>query len=120
MYLIEAEANYFLNDERCAQCIKSTDRRYGEDPGYNPTATGTDLLDEIKFYRAVELWGEGFDWFDMKRWGDTISRSQYSAGGNFIEALARTITPQENNQWTWRLPLRETDYNKGIGGPLPE
>jgi hypothetical protein len=69
------------------------------------------LLDEIKFYRAIELWGEGFDWFDAKRWGDAISRTSTDNGGNFIAALAVTISPESGNKWTWKLPQRETDYN---------
>ncbi|MDR0394533.1 MAG: RagB/SusD family nutrient uptake outer membrane protein [Tannerella sp.] len=121
MYLIEAEAKYFRNNIAGAQeALNELTADSGRDPQYNCTATGGDLLDEIKRYRAIELWGEGFDWFDYKRWGDRIVRHEYAVGGNFIPALATTINPEENNKWTWRIPLRETDYNKAIGGALPE
>ncbi|WP_232789204.1 hypothetical protein [Sphingobacterium sp. UDSM-2020] len=60
------------------------------------------------------FWGEGFDWFDMKRWGDPIIRNAHANGGNFLTSLAVTINPQDKNKWTWSIPLRESDYNKGL------
>jgi hypothetical protein len=121
MYLIEAEAKYFQNDIAGAQkALNELTANSGRDPQYNCAITGEDLFNEIKRYRAIELWGEGFDWFDCKRWGDKIARYEHANGGNFIAALAKTINPEENNKWTWRIPLKEIDYNKAIGGALPE
>lgn len=113
MYLIEAEAKYFQNkpESEIQTLLVNLTAGSGRDPNYTCTKTGTDLLDEIKLYRAIELWGEGFDWFDMKRWGDPISRKEYAAGGNFITQLAVSIAPDANNKWTWKIPQRETDYN---------
>ena len=34
------------------------------DAEYNCTKTGADLLNEVKFYRRLDLWGEGQNWFD--------------------------------------------------------
>lgn len=117
MYLIEAEADYFLNNESGAQeALNALTRDTGRDPAYNCTATGEDLMEEIKRYRAIELWGEGFEWFDLKRWRDTIERKSFADGGNFITVLAVTIDPDDNNRWTWRIPTRETDYNHAITG----
>ncbi len=115
MYLIEAEANYFLNNEKAAQAsLNALTRDSGRDKDYNCTATGTALLDEIKLYRRIELYGEGFNWFDLKRWGDSLSRASTNNGGNYIAALAVSYGPQERNNWTWVIPSRETDYNKLI------
>ncbi len=112
MYLIEAEANYFLKNEKAAQASLNTlTRDSGRDKGYNCTATGTALLDEIKLYRKIELFGEGFNWFDLKRWGDSLDRTSTEKGGNYITALAVSYGPQERNNWTWVIPSRETDYN---------
>nr|MBP6064221.1 RagB/SusD family nutrient uptake outer membrane protein [Bacteroidales bacterium] len=60
------------------------------------------------------LWGEGFDWFDLKRWGDSVQRKNFASGGNFVATLDVTIQPNEANKWTWMIPQRETDYNKAI------
>ena len=115
MYLIEAEADYFLNNPTGVQSLLvELTQSTGRDPNYTCTKTGVDLLNEIKFYRAVELWGEGFDWFDMKRWGDPIIRHTYEQGGNFTATLAVTVQPQDANKWTWKIPVRETDYNKDV------
>ncbi|EFK58355.1 RagB/SusD family nutrient uptake outer membrane protein [Sphingobacterium spiritivorum] len=116
MYLIEAEAKYFQNKpaSEVQTVLNNLTAKSGRDAQYNATATGEDLLKEIKKYRAIELWGEGFDWFDMKRWGDSIDRKIYANGGNFITDLAKVITPEKNNKWTWRIPLRESDYNGAL------
>lgn len=115
MYLIEAEANYFLKNEKAAQAsLNALTKDSGRDKEYNCTATGTALLDEIKLYRKIELFGEGFNWFDLKRWGDTLNRTSTEKGGNYITALAVSYGPQDRNNWTWVIPSRETDYNKLI------
>ncbi|MBO5539577.1 MAG: RagB/SusD family nutrient uptake outer membrane protein [Muribaculaceae bacterium] len=115
MYLIEAEAEYMQNNTSAAQAALVTlNKTSGRDPEYNCTATGTALLDEIKMYRRIELWGEGFDWFDMKRWKDTMVRHNPNEGGNFLATLAITVGPMERNEWTFMIPTRETDYNKAV------
>ncbi len=115
MYLIEAEADYFLNDpEGARDALVELNAGSERDPSYTCTKTGDDLLEEIKFYRAVELWGEGFDWFDLKRWGDSVERNTYANGGNFITTLAVTYGPTEKNNWTWMIPEKETDYNSAL------
>ncbi len=115
MYLIEAEANYFLKNEKAAQAsLNALTRDSGRDKEYNCTATGTALLDEIKLYRRIELFGEGFNWFDLKRWGDSLNRTSTEKDGNYIAALAVSYSPQDRNNWTWVIPSRETDYNKLI------
>jgi len=113
MYLIEAEAKYRQGkpDAGVQNLLVALNNTSGRNTSYTCTQTGAALLDEIKLYRAIELWGEGFDWFDMKRWNDPINRKTYANGGNFITSLAVTITPDANNKWTWKLPLKETDFN---------
>ena len=121
MYLIEAEAKFYTSKETEAQqLLIALNKDSGRDPSYTCTKTGTDLLEEIKTYRAVELWGEGFDWFDLKRWGDSIKRTSYLDGGNFISTLAVTYGPTEKNNWVWKIPEKETDYNKALSGVIAE
>jgi hypothetical protein len=113
MYLIEAEAKYFQNKPATdiQNLLIALNKTSGRDPGYTNSKTGVDLLKEIKKYRAIELWGEGFDWFDMKRWNDPIVRKLNADGGNFNTSSGITIAPTANNKWTWKLPLKETDIN---------
>ena len=115
MYLIEAEADYFLSKPAAAKdLLEELTAGTGRDESYKCTATGGALLDKIKFYRRVELWGEGFNWFDLKRWGDTLVRKGTSDGGNYLDVLAVTIKPEETNGWVWAIPQRETNYNPAI------
>lgn len=116
MLLIEAEAKYFQNKpaSEVQALLVELNKTSGRDANYTTTNTGSTLLSEIKFYRAIELWGEGFDWFDMKRWGDAIVRNTYANGGIYPASLAVTINPSDNNKWTWKIPNKETDYNSLI------
>ena len=114
MLLIEAEANYFLGNSTDAQQnldALNKDRQ----PGYTCTKTGEALLKEIKQYRRLELWGEGFSWFDCKRWNDPVVREGFKDGGNYFSAVAGTYgTNPKDNFWKWIIPNKETDYNLGI------
>ena len=116
MYLIEAEADFYLNKPAAdiQELLIGLNRSSGRNPDYTCTKTGTDLLNEIKLYRKIELWGEGFDWFDYKRWGDTIERHTYDEGGSFIASLAVTIKPEDGNKWQWVIPTKETFYNDSL------
>ena len=118
MILIEAEANYFTNNASAAQNLLNTlNRESGRDPNYTCTSTGADLLNEIKFYRAVELWGEGFDWFDKKRYNDPLVRLSFANGGSFGDAAADNRDVSYGNRWTNVTPLIESESNKAIGDP---
>jgi hypothetical protein len=112
MYLIEAEAQYKLNQtQKAQQLLEELTKNSGRDPNYSCTATGDDLYTEIKRMAQIELWGEGLDWFMMKRWGDTIVHKHFNAGGNFPTSCDGTAGPEVGNKWTWVIPAREKDYN---------
>ncbi|MCR5077973.1 MAG: RagB/SusD family nutrient uptake outer membrane protein [Prevotella sp.] len=115
MVLIEAEANYFLGNTADAQAaLVKLNATTGRNPNYTCTKTGQDLFNEIKDYREVELWGEGFGWSDYKRWNIPIVRHSFAQGGNAHVAVAKTINPDEFNQWTWVVPSAEIDYNSKL------
>jgi hypothetical protein len=112
MYLIEAEAQYqSSNEPRARQLLIELTKDSGRDPAYTCTKTGSDLFDEIKFMAQIELWGEGFDWFMTKRWGDRIVHVSFAQGGNFLADCEGDFGPEAQNQQTWVIPLLETDYN---------
>ena len=108
MYLTEAEADYYLGEYEEARSLLNQLNK-DRDPSYNCTKTGNELLEEIRLYRRFELWGEGFDWFDMKRWKLPIVRHSYSEGGSFYKYFAVTIQPSDANNWVWEVPK---DYVK--------
>lgn len=119
MVLVEAEANYFLNDETAARAaLVELNATSGRNPEYTCDKSGEALWNEIMDYRELELWGEGFAWSDYKRWNRDIVRHSFAEGGNAHISVAKTISASGVNKWTWDVPLNETDYNDelNLGG----
>lgn len=115
MYLIEAEAEYKQNNAvKAQQLLEELTKDSGRDPSYSCSLTGDDLFSEIKRIAQIELWGEGLDWFMMKRWGDPIVHKHFRDGGNFPTSCDGVVEPEAANKWTWIIPARETDYNRAI------
>ena len=115
MVLIEAEANYFLGKEADAiASLVELNATSGRNPSYTCDKSGNELFEEIVAYRGFELWGEGFQWSDFKRWKRPSVRTIISKGGSAHSAIALTINPEDALEWTWQIPLNESDYNKGL------
>jgi starch-binding outer membrane protein, SusD/RagB family len=96
MVLIEAEANYFLGKTAEAQAaLVELNATSGRNPEYTCTKTGEELLSEIQDYRCLELWGEGFEWSDFKRWNKAVVRKSFEEGGNAHPSVAITIKPED-------------------------
>lgn len=116
MLLTEAEAAYMNNDAATAgNCIKEL--MAVRDESYELTATGADLLAEIKLQRKLELWGEGFSWFDYKRWGEAIERKGWDPNdpdnsGFWPSKYAKTYEPDFMHGWRAAIPITEFRYNK--------
>jgi hypothetical protein len=111
MVLIEAEANYFLNNAAAAQAaLVELNATSGRNPAYTCDKTGNDLFTEIRNYRALELFGEGFGYSDYKRWNMDINRKGIANGGSAAPAIAVSIKASDPN-WVWVIPQWETDYN---------
>ncbi|MCM1319333.1 MAG: RagB/SusD family nutrient uptake outer membrane protein [Muribaculaceae bacterium] len=122
MLLYQAEACAELGDAPTAQkLLEKLNTVYN--PNYKCTATGQDLINEIRLYRRIELWGEGFCWFDLKRWNIPLQRKAWEAGnvnsGNWPEPLAVTVPVTQNNGWRYGIPLYERTYNVAITTPIP-
>ena len=111
MYLTEAEALCMQggHDSDVQKLLNTLNANL--DPAYNSTKTGADLLKEVKFYRRLDLWGEGQNWFDFKRWNEPIVRKSISDGGSWHKTFAGTIAPEANYKWTFYIPQKELDYN---------
>jgi hypothetical protein len=87
MHLIEAEARALNGDDAGAQSALFN-LVVTRDPAYTQsTNTGQDLINEIRTHRSIELWGEGFAFYDMKRWNNPLVRdyvgSNHPSFGNF-------------------------------------
>ncbi|MCH5228136.1 MAG: RagB/SusD family nutrient uptake outer membrane protein [Muribaculaceae bacterium] len=116
MGYIVAEAQYMLGNTTEAQEMMNYLNKDVRDPEYDCTLTGDDLLDHIKAYREIELWDEGFSWFDLKRWGDPCVRKAWVEGdpnsGNWGPEV-KSFDPSFNAGWRYSVPESEFLYNKG-------
>jgi hypothetical protein len=122
MYLIEAEAQ-----ARAGQSVAAAAALYplavNRDPSYKlSTKTGQALIDDIMVQRRVELWGEGFRYFDLKRTDSDLDRSgmdnpRVSSTVTYLD-IAYTLfkdRPSKSNQWEYKIPQDEVDVNTKIG-----
>lgn len=121
MCLTEAEAAYELGDEATAKaCLMEINGK--RIPGYTCDKSGTDLRDEIRLCRRIELWGEGFNWMDFKRWNLDIVRTPWVAGettsGNWMINWAHNTPAKCNHGWRMLVPRNEINYNKGVDRTL--
>lgn len=108
MYLIEAEALARQGNANAAQVL--FDVVSPRDPQYSlSTATGQDLLDEIQFYRRIELWGEGHRFKDLKRLNLPLDRTGSNHQPNLVQNLFEV--PAGDLRWTYQIPQREMDAN---------
>ena len=126
MLLIEAEAAWQNGDENTSRQlinelnVKRFSTRNSDGSSYwtDITSSGDQLLDDIKLYRRLELWGEGFNWFDFKRWKEPIIRVAWQSGdtnsGNWPASVAGEYPVELNRGWRYRIPSVEYNYNHAI------
>lgn len=122
MYLYEAEACAMLGETGAAQELLNEINR-PHNPDYTCNVSGQALIDEVRLYRRIELWGEGFCWFDLKRWNIPMERKAWVAGdptsGNMPEGIACVVPVKRNNGWRHGIPISERSYNMAITQPIP-
>lgn len=113
MYLIEAEALARLGGARENEAREVLyELAVARDPAYSlSTNTGQDLIDEIMIQRRVELWGEGFRFYDLKRLNLPLNRN----GGNHDNSLAQKMQePAGTRNWVFLIPRAELEYTLGV------
>ncbi len=114
MYLIKAEALARGGDEANAEqtlteYMQSRDPNYGGPEG--------DLIDEIMFHRRIELWGEGFRFFDLQRTGTALNRITGDDYGYHDGGMANIVELDAGeDDWLFRIPQDEIDANEAITG----
>ena len=117
MKLIEAEAAGMQDLNRGIQLLtafaKTRDPQYvygKHNEAYYNTSTSA-FQNEIWWQRRVELWGEGFATFDIKRLNKGIIRSY--KGTNHLEGARWNVNGLPN--WmVWAFVGTESDYNSGM------
>ncbi|MDR1406717.1 MAG: RagB/SusD family nutrient uptake outer membrane protein [Tannerella sp.] len=108
LYLMEAEALARLGRDAEAQSLL-TAFAITRDPDYKAANTGAALIEEIMTQRRIELWGEGFRWFDLKRLNLPLDRT----GSNFDLSFCSILHVDAGDiGWQWAIPQEELDANE--------
>ncbi|MFD1615438.1 RagB/SusD family nutrient uptake outer membrane protein [Gelatiniphilus marinus] len=118
MYLIEAEAKAMMNDVSGAQSALQA-LGGARDTAFDATAFGTQtaLIDQIKFQRKVELWGEGFGYTDKIRWDEGIDHGANGGSGAAAVLYQDAFVvekPSINDDWIFKIPQAEINANPNI------
>lgn len=132
MYLIKAEAEARSGLDGDAQntlfqLVSTRDNKY-----VKSASAGSDLLAEILLQRRIELWGEGFRFFDLKRLNAPLTRissevtdpaapvnstthivSKYSGHHN-PTLCGVTDVPAGDDRWQYFIPQDEVNSNSLI------
>ncbi|MFT7396319.1 MAG: hypothetical protein ACI96G_001071 [Flavobacterium sp.] len=118
MYLIEAEAKAWMGDATASQALFTLISN--RDPAYvKSTATGQTLVNAIYLQRRLELWGEGFRFYDLKRTNSALNRvgptTVPATTSNHISSVALEFNiPAGDKRWQWLFPRAEINANPAI------
>jgi hypothetical protein len=109
MYLIEAEALARAGNGGQAATVLN-EFASQRDAAFTSTAnTGAALIEEIMIQRRIELWGEGFRFYDLKRLNLPLDRS----GSNHVDqVISGKVTEAAGTiNWQWQIPIAELNAN---------
>jgi hypothetical protein len=111
MFLIEAEAKANLGAADAAKVL--FDLVSKRDPAYVlSTKTGAALLSDIYIQRRIELWGEGFRFFDLKRTNSPLDRT--GAQHNTTITGGVMTVPADDKRWQYLIPISEINLNPSL------
>lgn len=117
MILIRAEAKAHLNDEAGAATVLQP-LMAQRDPRWNKTSV---TVDDVFLQRRIELWGEGFNFFDFKRLNKEVDRA-YEGTNHRTRVWAHHGNAKTTDSslekyavdWTYQIPLQEMQENQLI------
>jgi hypothetical protein len=111
MYLIRAEARALQTGKEALALADLNALRAARINNYVAVVlTGQALVDAIMLERRKELFGEGHQWFDIKRTTRTINRV---ATDNYVTGTPLTLGPAAR-EWEWPIPTPEINANENI------
>lgn len=104
MVLIEAEALARQGQGDAAATVLK-ELMAQRDPSWNKAVVS---VEDVYMQRRLELIGEGFAYFDLKRMRRGIDRNY--EGNNHLDGYAITVSP-DDVVWTYQIPQREIQEN---------
>lgn len=113
MILIKAEGLAMSGKPGEAKTLLETFIQTNRDASYIcPASSATGIQDEIWFQRRIELWGEGFSYFDVMRLKKPVTRVENGVS-SFPDAQKFNISA-EAPILLWLVPKAEIEANAGI------
>lgn len=115
MYLIEAEALARQTQDAAARTVLES-LITTRNPAYSSASfAGATLISEILLQRRIELWGEGFSMFDIKRTHAGLNRA-IGTGNHGAPSLNPVVynLPDASPVFLMRIPQRELDNNPAM------
>lgn len=107
MVLIEAEALAHQGKNADAATVLK-ELMVKRQPSWNKSSVS---VEDVYLQRRIELWGEGFTYFDLKRLNKGIDRTY--EGNNYMPACAISV-PARDKRWTYQIPRSEMQENSMI------
>ncbi|ERI84781.1 SusD family protein [Bacteroides pyogenes F0041] len=105
MILIRAEA-FAQQGKNGEAAIALKELMKERDKSWNEASV---TVDDIWLQRRIELWGEGFSFFDLMRLKKPLDRTE----ANYPAAAAFNL-PAESQIFLWLIPEDEINQNKGL------
>ena len=110
MYLIKAEALAMSGQAAEGAKVLTDFVKTYRDPAYTLTATTPEAVQEaVWMQRRVELWGEGFSYFDLLRLGKGIDRRDCG----FLQEVNYNV-PANSPVMLIPVPQKEREANKAV------
>ena len=110
MYLIEAEAAAEAGQDGVAiAAVNAVVEARDTDAANLVSGSGDALIQAIRLQRRLELWGEGFGLFDIKRWKIPLDRRDHDP-----TLCLQTNIEANSYLFNWRIPQYEIDANDMI------
>ena len=108
MVLIEAEALAHQQGKSGEAAIALKKLMQNRDNSWDKTSV---TVEDVLLQRRIELWGEGFAYFDLKRLSKGIDRT-YPESNH--EAGAKIVVPADDIRWYYQIPQNALDAYPGI------
>lgn len=77
----------------------------------DPLWAGDGSVEEIALQRRIELWGEGFRYFDLRRTATGIIRDYEGSNHNYELMTIAANVPAHDKLWVFQIPQREMQEN---------
>lgn len=112
MILIQAEALAMGGNPGLGKTTLENFIQTYRDAAYTcPASDAAGVQEAVWMQRRIELWGEGFSWYDLKRLKKPIIRKY--TGSNMLPDAQYNL-PAEHGLFLQRIPLKELQSNHAI------